>query len=53
MSIIYRNWTVHNLFAHPLSEIIWLISFGKLENFSNWIHDITIPSDAEVGSGRG
>ena len=49
---IYKNWTVHNLIAHPLSEIIWLISFGKLEKLGNWIHDVTLPEHTH-GEGRG
>ena len=52
MHIIYRNWTVHNLLAHPISEIVWLVSFGKLEKLSNFIHDITVPVHNE-GEGRG
>ena len=52
MKKLYKNWTVHNLLAHPLSEIVWLLSFGKLEHVSNWIHDVTLPNH-EVGSGRG
>lgn len=34
------RWTIHNLIAHPLSEIAWL--FG-MEKASNWLHDISIP----------
>ena len=36
------KYTVHNLIAHPLSEIVFLIGFKRL---SNWIHDITLPQD--------
>ena len=47
MSKIYRNWFVHNMFAHPLSEVAyWLVRlFGKkkAEDISGVIHDITIP----------
>mgnify|MGYP000026186375 FL=1 len=52
MKRIYKNWTVHNLLAHPISEIVWLLSFGRLENVSNWIHDVTVPSHVS-GEGRG
>ena len=49
MSKIYRNWFVHNMFAHPLSEVVyWLVRlFGKkkAENISGVIHDITIPRE--------
>jgi len=52
MSKIYKNWTVHNLIAHPLMEIVYLLSFGKAEKFSNYIHDSTIP-DHTPRTGRG
>lgn len=52
MQKLYRNWTVHNIIAHPLSEVVWLISCGKLESFSNWIHDVTLPIHPK-GQGRG
>jgi len=43
------QWTIHNLVAHPLSELVY--QFG-LENISNYIHDITIP-EHKPGTGRG
>jgi hypothetical protein len=43
------QWTPHNLIAHPLSEILFLVG---LEDFGNWIHDWTIPPH-EKGAGRG
>jgi hypothetical protein len=52
MSKLYRNWTIHNLIAHPLSEIVWLLSFGQGRKVSDWIHDVTIPTHEE-GDGRG
>ena len=52
MKRIYKNWTVHNLIAHPLSEIIWLLTFGKAERLSGWVHDVTLPPHNE-GEGRG
>lgn len=30
MNKFYKNWTVHNLIAHPLMEILRLISLGRL-----------------------
>ena len=52
MSKLYRNWPVHNLIGHPLSEIVyWIIrplGKEKAEDISGWIHDITIP----VAGGR-
>ena len=43
------KWTIHNMVAHPLSEICFLIGYGEL---GNKIHDITIP-DHVRGQGRG
>lgn len=34
-------WSFHNLIAHPLSEIAWLVGLVKL---SNWIHDASVPN---------
>lgn len=44
-----RNWTIHNLIAHPLSEILHLLGFGDL---GDRVHDATVP-DHEKGTGRG
>jgi len=52
MKRIYKNWPVHNLLAHPLMELLHLISFGRLEALGNMIHDATIP-DHTQGEGRG
>ena len=52
MSKLWRNWTVHNLIAHPLSEIVYLLSFGRAVKWSDFIHDSTIPQHAD-GEGRG
>lgn len=42
-------WCIHNLIAHPLSEVLYWL---RLETASQWIHDITIP-EHEEGTGRG
>ena len=43
------GWAIHNIVAHPLSEIaFWLGS----ERLSNWIHDVSVPAHPN-GSGRG
>lgn len=52
MKRLYKNWTVHNLVAHPLMELVHLATLGKTEKLCNWIHDVTIP-EHERGSGRG
>jgi len=55
MSKLYQNWPVHNLIAHPLSEVVyWIIrpmGKKKAEDVSGWIHDITIPNDRSNGRG--
>jgi len=43
------RWSIHNLIAHPLSEICYLVG---LEQLSNIIHDCTIP-DHNTEEGRG
>jgi len=43
------SWTIHNLLAHPISEVLHL--FG-LKKASDWLHDVTIPTHNE-GEGRG
>lgn len=43
------KWTLHNVVAHPLSEILHQIG---MQRASNWIHDITIPEhNPEEGRG--
>lgn len=50
---LYRNWPVHNLIAHPLSEIVhWLAAWCCGHRISGWIHDVTVPLH-EKGTGRG
>ena len=47
MKILYKNWFVHNMFAHPLSEIVyWLVRpFGRTraKKVGDVVHDCTIP----------
>lgn len=47
---MFKNWTMHNLVSHPLSEILYLLGFD--ESIYNWVHDATIPKH-EPGQGRG
>ena len=42
---IKYKWTIHNLIAHPLSEIVHLLGNTDI---ANKIHDYTIPDDQEV-----
>ena len=43
------KWTIHNVIAHPLSEIFYLLGYNDL---GNKIHDVTIPFHKR-GEGRG
>ena len=43
------KWTLHNVVAHPLSELLYQVGF---EDSGNRIHDITIPTH-KPGTGRG
>lgn len=36
------KWTLHNVLAHPIAEIFWLLN---LKSIGNWIHDITVPCE--------
>jgi hypothetical protein len=38
------RWSFHNVVAHPLSEIAWLLGFKKA---SDWLHDASVPEGAE------
>lgn len=40
------RWTVHNVVAHPVSEILWQIGLVRL---SDWVHDVTVPPGQEGG----
>ena len=55
-SSLIRNWTVHNLISHPLSEAAYWICrpFGVslAEKVSGAIHDCTVPFH-KPGTGRG
>ena len=42
-------WAVHNLLAHPLSELLYWLRLRKL---SEWVHDETVPIHAR-SQGRG
>jgi len=51
---LYKNWTVHNIAAHPISEILLITSrltkklFDRgetIEIISYYIHETTIPNN--------
>lgn len=43
------KWSLHNVVAHPISELLYLAGF---KHISDWIHDVTVP-DHDPGTGRG
>lgn len=43
------QWTLHNLIAHPLSEVLFQVG---LHRWSDAVHDGTVP-DHVTGTGRG
>jgi len=47
LSRLWRNWTVHNLFGHPLSQLAyWLfrpLGRARALRVSDLIHDGTLP----------
>lgn len=43
------KWTIHNVIAHPLSEVLYQAGFEKI---ANDIHDATVPTHSD-GIGRG
>lgn len=49
MRKLYKNWTVHNMIAHPLMELIRLLSLGKLNHIGNKLHDSTLPESESDG----
>lgn len=42
------RWTLHNLVAHPLSEVLYQIG---CEGWSNIVHDGTVPEGGETQEG--
>ena len=54
MGRIYKNWFFHNMFAHPVSEIVyWLtrpLGKTKADAISKYIHDATIPTGGNDGT---
>lgn len=43
------RWTLHNLVAHPVSEVLYQVGF---EDLGNTLHDLTVPLHPQ-GQGRG
>jgi len=40
------RYSIHNMIGHPLMEVLHLIG---LDAASRWIHDVTLPKDADNG----
>ena len=45
----WKTWVVHNIVAHPASELLYWLGLGKL---GDRLHDATVPEHKE-GEGRG
>ena len=43
------RWTIHNVIAHPLSEVLFQVG---MEKASDWVHDVSIPQH-KPGTDRG
>lgn len=41
MKLIYKNWVVHNVIAHPVMQLLRMI---KLQSLGDKIHDATLPN---------
>lgn len=39
---LWRNWPIHNIFAHPLAGVLDLL---RLSEWSEAVHDMTVPPD--------
>lgn len=54
MKKMYRNWFIHNVVSHPLSEIcFWplrlLFGFEAATELAGKIHDFSLPQNPENG----
>jgi len=43
MNILYKNWVVHNLIAHPLMQIIRIFN----RKVATKLHDATLPLEGK------
>jgi hypothetical protein len=43
------RWTLHNVIAHPLSELLYQVGLGT---WADEIHDATVPEHIERGDHR-
>jgi hypothetical protein len=43
------RWSLHNIVAHPLSEVLWQLGLRK---WSDKVHNLTVP-EHEAGTGHG
>ncbi len=51
MNKLYKNWFVHNVFGHSISELFYwaLLPFNSLlaHRASVWFHDVTCPKKSD------
>lgn len=49
-------WAVHNMIAHPASQLVWWLSLcgviAPVARIGDWMHDWTVPVH-DSGTGRG
>lgn len=45
---IFKNWAVHNIFAHPFMQILICL---RMPTFARAVHDATLPTAQESGNG--
>jgi len=43
--VLYKNWWVHNIVAHPLMQILFSLGFISL---SDALHDATLPATGSL-----
>ena len=56
MNKIYKNWFIHNIIGHPVSELLyWILKpFNEINasRASVWFHDATCPNRYHDDEGK-
>jgi len=56
MKKIYKNWFIHNVFGHSISELLYwvILPFNSplASRASIWFHDATCPSKVHNDEGK-
>lgn len=40
MKKLYKNWFVHNMFGHPVMQLLMML---RCKSLGSYIHDATLP----------